>query len=241
MTRWDRQLIRNYYLPDGLSYPSTHCVATNPGGGFLIGTDGGLNLVQHSQFVTVPAFAALRQEKIWAILADPDGTLWLGTRGGGLIRLRNGRITRYTNREGLLSNAIFQILDDGKGKLWLSSPAGVSAVLRQELDTPDGNPGTLHVVPYGTTDGMLTSEMSGSTQPAGARSASGELWFPSLKGIVRIDPSGIPARESVPVMIEQVIAGDRQTAFSRNIVIPPGPGKLEIDYTACNLAAPRRA
>jgi len=244
MTRWDGQSIRNYYLPEGLSYPSTRCVARNTGlnsgGGFLIGTDGGLNLVQHSQFVTVPAFAALRQEKIWAILADPDGTLWLGTRGGGLIRLRNGRITRYTNREGLLSNAIFQILDDGKGKLWLSSPAGVSAVMRQELDAPDGSPATLHVVPYGTTNGMLTSEMSGSMQPAGARSASGELWFPSLKGVVRIDPSGIPASESMPVMIEQVIAGDRTVSFSRNIVIPPGPGKLEIDYTACNLAAPRR-
>jgi ligand-binding sensor domain-containing protein len=244
MTRWDGQSIRNYYLPEGLSYPSTRCVAPNagpnPGGGFLIGTDGGLNLVQHGQFVTVPAFAALRQEKIWAILADPDGTLWLGTRGGGLIRMRNGRITRYTNREGLLSNAIFQILDDGKGKLWLSSPAGVSAVLRKELDAPDGSPGTLHVVPYGTNDGMLTSEMSGSMQPAGARSASGELWFPSLKGIVRIDPSGIPARESMPVMIEQVIAGDRPVSLSRNIVIPPGAGKLEISYTACNLAAPRR-
>ena len=240
MTRWDGQSIRNYYLPEGLSYPSTHCVAPNPAGGFLIGTDGGLNLVQHSQFVSVPAFAALRQDKIWAILADPDGTLWLGTRGGGLIRLRNGRITRYTNREGLLSNAIFQILDDGKGKLWLSSPAGVSAVLRQELNTPDGSPGTLHVVPYGTTDGMLTSEMSGSMQPAGARSASGELWFPSLKGVVRIDPAGIRASVSMPVMIEQIIAGDRPAPFSRNIVIPPGRGKLEIDYTACNLAAPQR-
>ena len=44
----------------------------------------------------------------------------------------------------------------------------------------------------------------------------------------------------MPVMIEQVIAGDRPVAFARNIVIPPGSGKLEIDYTACNLAAPRR-
>ncbi len=242
MTRFDvrAKAIQNYYLGEGLSYPSVRCVAANPGGGFLIGTDGGLNLVQHDQFVTVPAFAPLRQEKIWAILADPNGTLWLGTRGGGLIRLRNGRMTRYTNREGLLSNAIFQILDDGKGKLWLSSPAGVSSVLRQELDTPDGQPGTLHAVPYGTTDGMLTSEMSGSMQPAGVRSASGELWFPSLKGVVRIDPAGVPAHEAMPVVIEQMIADGRPMALSGDIVIPPGPGKLEIDYTSCSLAAPQR-
>ncbi|HWB95576.1 MAG TPA: histidine kinase, partial [Bryobacteraceae bacterium] len=222
------------------SYPSVRCVARNPGGGFLIGTDGGLNLVQNDRFVAVPSFAGLKQEKIWSILPDPDGTLWLGTRGDGLIRLRNGRITRYTNRDGLISNAIFQILDDGKGKLWLSGPAGISSVLREELNTADGRPGTLHAVPYGTRDGMLTSEMSGSLQPAGARSASGALWFPSLKGIVRIDPSGLPVRDVMPVLIEHVVADGRVMPLSGNIEIPPGSGKLEIDYTACFLAAPGR-
>ena len=240
MTLWDGVTTRNYYLEDGLSYPSTRCIARNPGGGMLIGTDGGLNLVRNGAFVAVPAFAALRQDKIWAILPDPDGTLWLGTRGGGLIRVRNGHITRYTNRQGLVSNAIFQILDDGKGKLWLSSPAGVSSVLRQELDAPDGSPGPLHAVPYGTTDGMLTSQMFGGVQPAGARSASGDLWFPSLKGVVRINPSALPVRQSMPVVIEQVVAGDSAVPLSGNIVIQPGHGKLEIDYTACNLAAPQR-
>jgi len=240
MTLWDGKSIHNYYLNDGLSYPSVRCVARNPSGGFLIGTDGGLNLVENDRFVSVPAFAGLRQEKIWSILPDPDGTLWLGTRGDGLIRLRNGRITHYTSREGLISNAIFQILDDGKGKLWLSSPAGVSSVLREELNTADGSPGTLHAVPYGTADGMLTSEMSGSLQPAGARSGSGGLWLPSLKGVVRIDPSALPERAVMPALIEQVVADGRVMPLSGNIEIPPGPGKLEIDYTACFLAAPGR-
>ena len=76
----------------------------------------------------------------------------------------------------------------------------------------------LYTWSHTATDGMLTSEMSGSLQPAGARSASGELWFPSLKGVVRIDPSGIPASESMPVLIEQVIAGDLLCHFRGNIV-----------------------
>ena len=141
MTRWDGQSIRNYYLPEGLSYPSTRCVARNPGGGFLIGTDGGL---ESRPAQSVRRRSRLRRTQAGKNLGDSgrsgQGTLWLGTRGSRLIRMRNGRITRYTNREGLLSNAIFQILDDGKGKLWLSSPAGVSAVLRQELNAPDAKP-----------------------------------------------------------------------------------------------------
>lgn len=241
LTRWDGQRLRNFYLDDGLSYPSVRCIAPNPGGGFLIGTDGGLSLWRDGALVSLPWFAALRQEKIWAILADPDGTLWLGTRGAGLIRVRSGRLTRYTVREGLISNSIFQILDDGKGKLWLSGPVGVSSVLRQELTSAaDGRPSPLHSVPYGTTDGMLTSQMNGGLQPAGARSGSGDLWFPSLKGAVRIDPAKLPSRESMPVLIEQVMAGDRSISLENNIVIPPGQPKLEIAYTVCNLTAPSR-
>ncbi len=240
ITRWDGRNLRNYYLDDGLTYPSTHCIVRNPAGGFLVGTDGGLNLVRDDRFVSPPEFAGLRQEKIWAILADPDGTLWLGTRGGGLIRLRGGHVTRFTSGQGLLGNAIYQILDDGAGKLWLSSPIGVSSVLRAELDSITDASGMLHAVPYGKTDGMLTSQMAGGTQPAGARADSGDLWFPSLKGAVRIDPSALPRRHSMPVVIEKVVAGDSSMPLGRNIVVPPGHGKLEIDYTACNLTGPQR-
>jgi ligand-binding sensor domain-containing protein/signal transduction histidine kinase len=240
ITRWDRKTLRTYYLNDGLSYPSTRCIAANPHGGLFIGTDGGLNLVQNDKFVPLPEFAALRQEKIWSILADPDGTLWLGTRGGGLIRLRAGRITRYTSQQGLPGNAISAILDDGKGKLWLSSPTGVSSVLRAELESFTEGAGALHAVPYSKIDGMLTSQMVGGTQPAGARADSGDLWFPSLKGAVRIDPAALPQRHSMPVVIEKVTAGDRVMPAGSNILVPPGQGKLEIDYTACNLAGPER-
>lgn len=235
LTRWDGKQLRNYYLNEGLSYPSVRCIVSNPRGGFLVGTDGGLNLMRNDQFVTVPEFAGLRQEKIWSILADPDGTLWLGTRGGGLIRLRAGRMTRFTSREGLIADSVFQILDDGNGKLWLSSPTGVSSVLRRELEG-----GMLHPVPYGKADGMLTSQMAGGIQPAGARTDAGVLWFPSLKGAVRIDPSALPQRRSMPVVIEKVVAGDLAMAPGKNLVLAPGQGKLEIDYTACNLTEPQR-
>jgi len=42
------------------------------------------------------------------------------------------------------------------------------------------------------------------------------------------------------VLIEGVLAGDRPVPLAETIVIPPGRGKLEIDFTACNLVAPQR-
>src|SRR5260221_89718 len=61
-----------------------------------------------------------------------------------------------------------------------------------------------------------------------------------IKGAVRINPAQVPIRRPIPVHIERVLAGDRPVPMSQTIVIPPGRGKLEIDFTACNLVAPQR-
>jgi len=40
----------------------------------------------------------LSSDQIRSILQDADGTLWIGTFGGGLNRLRNGRFLSYTSK-----------------------------------------------------------------------------------------------------------------------------------------------
>ena len=51
--------------------------------------------------------------------------LWIGTYDGGLGRLENDRLTRYTVREGLFHNGVFQILEDSRGYLWMSCNRGM--------------------------------------------------------------------------------------------------------------------
>jgi signal transduction histidine kinase len=96
------------------------------------------------------------------------------------------------------------------------------------------------VVPYGTDDGLLSSQMNGGWQTAGCRTRSGEFWFPSVKGAVRIDPRQLRRMPSAPVLIESVQADGRPLPVSGQVVIPPGRGELEIDYTAPNLRSPDR-
>ncbi len=143
LSRWDGHVFRNYYLEDGLSYPSTRCMITDLRGDILVGTDGGLNRVHDGQIVRDKEFAALANEKIWAIYQDASGTLWIGTRGGGLLRFRAGALRRFTRENGLLTNTIFQILEDGGGKLWMSTSSGVISADRNELDSARGARHTL--------------------------------------------------------------------------------------------------
>jgi len=241
LSRWDGRSFQNYYLQDGLSYPSARCMITDLRGDILVGTDAGLNRIHEGRIVPDTEFAALREEKIWAMHLDSNGVLWVGTRGGGLLRFRSGKLLRFTRENGLLTNTIFQILEDGNGKLWMSTSSGVISADKKELDAAaDGSKPSIHVVPYGTAAGMATSQMNGGFQPAGAMTAAGDLWFPSVKGAVRISPSKAPIRHATPVLIERIVADDQSIPFSTLVTIPPGHGRLAIDFTLCELVNPQR-
>src|SRR5688572_27899261 len=92
------------------------------------GSDSSLNRLHDCVIVDDAAFAQLAKEKIWAIHQDARGRLWLGTRGGGLLRLDGGKLTRFTTANGLSSNTIYQILVDQTGKFWMSGSSGIFSV-----------------------------------------------------------------------------------------------------------------
>jgi signal transduction histidine kinase len=155
--------------------------------------------------------------------------------------LKDGALTQFTTRDGLPSNKIHFIVEDARGSLWMSSPSGVAAVSRREIESlPRQGAGQLAVSVYSTAEGLSTNQMNGGVQPAGAMLASGEMWFPSAKGAVRIEHGALDHRRAPPVLIEQVLADDRAAPFSQRLVLTPGRGKLEIHYTAIRLRSPDR-
>ncbi len=148
----------------------------------LVGTDRGINRFHDGKFVPDAAFAQLSRDRIWSILPESPDTLWIATRGSGLVRVRMGKIARITVREGLVSNSIFQIVGDRAGRLWMSGPLGLSSASLADLNSAaDGKSTSIAVLSYGTADGLESSQMNGGVQPSGCLATDGELWFPSVK------------------------------------------------------------
>jgi signal transduction histidine kinase/ligand-binding sensor domain-containing protein/DNA-binding response OmpR family regulator len=58
------------------------------------------------------------------ISIDRDQNRWIGTDGGGLIRIKEGRIEKFTISHGLASNFINAIYEDRQGNIWLGSLDG---------------------------------------------------------------------------------------------------------------------
>jgi ligand-binding sensor domain-containing protein/signal transduction histidine kinase len=236
---WQNGTFRRFGLDSGLVYDSIRALLLDRAGTLWVATERGVSRIGLPGVVIDPRLDLLRGYKVWALHEDPDGGMWVGTKGAGLFLFKDGRLSRFTTADGLPSDKIHFIGEDRQGTLWLSGPSGVVAVSRRDLEaTGNGRPQPLSLRVYGTTEGLSTSQMTGGVQSPGAITKSGEVWMASSKGAVRIVPQAPAERRPAPVIVEQVMADDRPMPVSRTITVPPGDGKLEIGYTSIRLGTP---
>ena len=47
---------------------------------------------------------------------EPDGAAWVGTGGGGLLRIKNGVVKAITSKNGLYDDIAHTIVDDASTK-----------------------------------------------------------------------------------------------------------------------------
>ncbi len=119
-----------------------------------------------------------------ALRIEADGTVFLGSYGGGLGILRGGVLRRLTRREGLDDDVVSAILDDGRGVLWLHGNRGLSRLLRHDLEAWMSDPRRrVDVRRWATPEG------NGGGQPAGVVMRDGSLALPTVAGLVRMDPA----------------------------------------------------
>ena len=236
---------------DGLVLPDVRVITEDDAGTIWFGmSGGGLGRLKDGKLTQFRRSAGLTNDFVWSLLADKDGTLWIGTFGGGLCRLQNGRFATISTREGLPNNVICHILDDGQGNFWISSYGGIFRVSKGELNRcADGQLEAVNCLTYGKAEGLSTLECSGGFQSAGCQTPDGQLWFPTIKGLVMVDPAKVRINPfPPPVLIEEVTVDDQvvplpgtdRSSPAARLQIPPGKHRLEFRYTGLSLVAPEK-
>jgi signal transduction histidine kinase len=163
------------------------------------------------------------------VVPEPDGAVWIGTYGGGVGRLRAGRVARLTVEQGLPDNSVSRMLDDGRGRLWISTNRGLAVVRASELEAAaDGRDRVMEVVVLGAERGVPEANFG---SPAGFAEEGGRLWFGTIAGAVSVDAAAFPFNAWPPaVRIEEVRADDRALPLGPTVRVPPLTGRLRLGF-----------
>ncbi len=151
----------------------------------------------------------MRSNSVLTLCEDREGGLWLGMESGGALRLKDGRFTALTARDGLPAERVTSLFEDGRGGLWLGTmDAGVCRFRGGRITrygVAEGVPGQL-VYDVGedgegrvwvATNRGVVRQSGDRFEPvdlpsegrnwyfALARGAAGDMWVGSYKGLYR--------------------------------------------------------
>ena len=208
-------------------FANVRSILEDEGKGVLwVGTQEGLARVEGESVTWLTSKDKLSPGSVRTLHLDHEGILWVGTYGGGLCRIAEGVITRYTRETGLTDNFLACILEDDDGRFWINSNSGPFVVRRADLNrVARGEIDKVACVSFTREEGAR--EANGGSQPSGWRDPEGRMWFPSIEGVSVADPRELPLDEVPPsVRIESLALGENRA--------------LDVRFTGLGFSSPDR-
>lgn len=208
-------------------------------GGLWIASSNGLHRDRDGARTDYTVKDGLPTNLIRSIHEDAEGTLWFGTYGAGLVRLKEGRFQILDASRGLAEDIVNTILEDRSGNFWMAGNRAISRVPRRDIEAVlDGRTPRVAAIQYGRQAGLVNPESSGL---AGASDSSGRFWFPTFYGAAVVDPATALALEQTPVrvLVERVSNVPREaTPEEGGFVVPASSQRLTVAFTAIALRDP---
>lgn len=251
--------LRNLRLPPHIR--SISAIAEDASGNFWIGANATLVRFDGAHLVDETPGPLTATHAICSLYGTADGSMWVGTRGGGLLRFYNGHFSHITDVQGLFNDFISQIVADDHGWLWFGSDHGIFKIRQREFTQTIMDPTIpLHPIVYGKNEGLDSLDAIYSTAPPyvlpnAIQSTDRRIWMLTYSGVVVADPKLLTESQGPPpVLITQVVK-DGQTIASYGGVtytntvadlktlgiplsLPPSYWHLEFDFTAFHFRAP---
>lgn len=159
----------------GLPSASVTALCESPEGGLWIGTpDGGV--ARWDGATITPAVEALAGLPVTSILVDTGGATWFATAGHGVARLEGGKLTRWTRRDGLVSDFVSALSAGCDSSVWAGTKGGLTRWKGGQVFTFD------HA--HGLSDSVISQILDDD---------SGHLWLGTNCGIVRVALASLDA------------------------------------------------
>lgn len=173
-------------LPSG--YIHTFCEDHN--GIMWIGTGNGLVRYDGESTRTFGIGEGLCNTYIGSITEDKAGNIWFYT-DACIMRYDGKSFSSYTDANGLVSNTFYLLAFDNAGDLWVGTNKGIDRL------RVDANGRVLSVKNFSRNEGFRGIECNSR---AVCLAKDGALWFGTVKGVIRYDPSKEQAENIQPAI-----------------------------------------
>jgi len=235
-------------------------IVEDAGGDVWFGSSAGNLLRARGNTLTDESGILYSNQAILSLYATVDGAVWIGFDGGGLARLKDGKLARVRVDVGLLDNHISQIIADDKGWFWFGSGRGIFKVRREKLEEAlEGKIPAIQSVHYGPNEGLSSVEGNSVNAdpyiiPAAIRSRDGHLWIPARTGLASITPRTLEEKQTdTPVLLTDVTMDGQSFAsyggmtnpsvinlrtLKTAVTVPARHHRLQFKFAALNFSTP---
>jgi ligand-binding sensor domain-containing protein/two-component sensor histidine kinase len=160
---------KTYHPPDPLGRLTVYDALEDSHGRLWLATPSGLGELREGKFQTVIFGGPLLSSSFGVISEGRDGSIWAGTLGKGLWRVKDGQSRLFTTADGLSSNGIRSLYEDAEGTLWIGTfGGGLNAFQNGKFQQ------------FTTKDGLLSNNVGHVTDDGES------LWLSTTRGICRV-------------------------------------------------------
>ena len=167
---------------------------------------------------------------------DVNGSLWIGSGGAGLFRIKSGQVQHLDRTSGLLDDDIRAVIEDEEGWLWFSADRGIFRVERTEAEAVmEGRQSRVTSIVYRIEDGLRSNAGTRQFSPTSVKDSAGRLWFAMVAGAISINPKKLTnAAPPASIHIDDMQINGLP-ADATDLALPAAQGAIAFSYSAPSL------
>lgn len=210
-----------------------HCLFQDQSGRIWCGFPGGYTwfdpvTFEHRNFRF--ARSEFSQAIVSTFLEDRNGTLWMATKGGGLVRFDASRenLTHFTKAQGFPHDNCYGLYEDAEGRFWISSDAGI---IRYE-------PQTGKIRTFGTAYGVQGREFN---RLSFFRNQKGDIFFGGTNGLNIFNPTAITDSQIPPpvAITEFKVNGSLRPLANEAFSLRYDENSIDVGFVALDFSVPQ--
>jgi signal transduction histidine kinase/AraC-like DNA-binding protein/ActR/RegA family two-component response regulator len=186
------------------AFTDVYALHEDPVGRLWVGSTAGLLWWENGRLLRASGTTGAPTHIVRAFARTPDGALWMGTNGGGVVRYRDGAFRSVTTADGLPSDLVRALHVDDAGMLWVGTEGRGLARLDPAAWSGSGQPsGGRRIATLSQRQGLFDESIHEILADG-----FGRLWMSSNRGLFWI------ARDEAYAVMDGRATSLRSTSYT---------------------------